>query len=422
MEKDIYKTSRFLYILEAAFEYFISLLMVGAYLAKVTTAIGISDSLTGILTSFVSLGCTFQLFAIFLANKGAVKRKVTILHSINQLFFACIYLVPFFNISKQFKIVLFIIFLLCGHVINNIVNAPKINWFMSLVDDDKRGSFTAGKEIVSLIGGMIFTFIVGMVIDYYESINNQNGIFIFCAIGVLGLMLLHTATLIFSKEKVSENSKRQGSSFSNLISLLKDKKLVKIIILSCLWNVANYATTPFYGTYQIKELGFSMLFVSILSAMYAIIRAIASKPLGKYGDRFSFRKMLMICFSFAFCSFLINTFTAPENGKWLYTIYYVLYAISMAGINSGEMNIIFDNVEKSKRMGALALKSTFAGLAGFLTTLAVSPLVSYIQNNGNVIFGIPVYAQQLLSAIGAVVVLIIMVYLVLNKDLKKQEK
>ena len=34
--KDIYKTSRFLYILEAAFEYFISLLVTGAYLAKIT--------------------------------------------------------------------------------------------------------------------------------------------------------------------------------------------------------------------------------------------------------------------------------------------------------------------------------------------------------------------------------------------------
>ena len=62
-----YKTSRFLYILEAAFEYFISLLVGGAYLAKVTSAIGISDSITGVLNSFVSLGFCFQLFAIFLA-------------------------------------------------------------------------------------------------------------------------------------------------------------------------------------------------------------------------------------------------------------------------------------------------------------------------------------------------------------------
>ena len=110
--KDEYKTSRFLYILEAALEYFISLLLTGAYLAKITSAIGMNDTLTGILTSFVSLGCGFQMIAIFLANKRPVKRWVTILHSLNQLSFALIYLIPFIQLSKTAKIVLFIAFLL----------------------------------------------------------------------------------------------------------------------------------------------------------------------------------------------------------------------------------------------------------------------------------------------------------------------
>ena len=149
---DIYKRSRFLYILEATFEYFISLLVTGAYLAKLTDAIGMNDTMTGILTSFVSLGCGFQIIAIFLANKRPVKRWVTVLHSLNQLAFALIYLVPFINLSSTAKVVIFIAFLLIGHIINNVVNSPKINWFMSLVDDKKRGSFTASKEMVSLIG------------------------------------------------------------------------------------------------------------------------------------------------------------------------------------------------------------------------------------------------------------------------------
>ena len=88
---DKYKFSRFLYILEAAFEYFISLLVTGAYLAKLTTSIGLSDTVTGLLTSFVSLGFGFQVIAIFLANKRPVKRWVAVLHMINQLFFALIW-------------------------------------------------------------------------------------------------------------------------------------------------------------------------------------------------------------------------------------------------------------------------------------------------------------------------------------------
>ena len=87
-KQDGYARSRCLYVAEAALEYFISLLVTGAYLAKITSAIGMSDMLTGILTSFVSLGFGFQIIAVFLANKRPVKRWVTLLHCLNQMAFA----------------------------------------------------------------------------------------------------------------------------------------------------------------------------------------------------------------------------------------------------------------------------------------------------------------------------------------------
>lgn len=160
-KQDGYARSRCLYVAEAALEYFISLLVTGAYLAKITSAIGMSDMLTGILTSFVSLGFGFQIIAVFLANKRPVKRWVTLLHCLNQMAFALIYFIPLVHLSHEMKIFLFIAFLLTGHILNNVVNSPKINWFMSLVEDKRRGSFTANKEMVSLIGGMIFSFFDG---------------------------------------------------------------------------------------------------------------------------------------------------------------------------------------------------------------------------------------------------------------------
>ena len=408
--KDEYKTSRIFYIIEAAVEYFISLLVTGAYFAKITAALGMNDTLTGILTSFVSLGFGFQIIAIFLANKRPVKRWVTVLHSLNQLAFALIYLMPFIKLTKTAKIVLFIAFLLIGHIVNNVVNSPKINWFMSLVDDKKRGDFTASKEMVSRIGGMVFSFAMGAIIDKFEAANNLNGAFIVCGLSVFGLMLLHSATLIFSKEKPVGNTERISNK-ELLGELIKDKNLFKVILISVLWYIVNYAATPFYGSYQIAELGFSMTFVSILSAAYAIVRAIFSKPMGKFADKYSFAKMLNICFIVALIGFTVNVFTVPSNGKIFYTIYYVLYAVAMAGINSSTINLIYDYVEKDKRVGALALSSTFSGFAGFFATIAISPLVSYIQKNGNTFLGLNVYAQQVVSMIAVLLLIVLIVYL-----------
>ena len=408
--KDEYKTSRTLYVIEAALEYFISILVGGAYLAKVSTSIGVSDAVTGILSAFVSLGLSFQMVAIFLAKYQPVKKWVTILHTLNQLAFALVYVVPFFEISKTAKTVLFIIFLLLGHSVNNVVNSPKINWFMTLIDDKKRGTFTANKEIVSLIGGMIFTFIVGQIMDACEAAGNIKAAFVFCGVGIFVLMLLHTATLIFSKEKPVEEKEKTPTK-QMLSGLIRDKNLWKVVMVSVLWNVSHYVATPFYGTYQINELGFSMTFISLLSAGYSILRATCSRPMGKIADKTSFAKMLNICFIVAMVGFAINTFTTPANGKILYTAYYLCYAVAMAGINSGSINLIYDYVDKENRMGAFAFKSAIAGVAGFLTTRACSPLVAYIQANGNTFLGLHVYAQQVTSAFAVLLIGVLLIYL-----------
>ena len=409
-KKDGYEFSRILYIIEAALEYFVSIAVSTIYLAKLTEYIGFSDSLTGILSSFVSLGCGFQMIAIFLANKKPVKRWVTILHILSQVMFAILYLVPLFDFSKEIKTIIFVIMLLGAHIINNVVNAPKINWYMSLVDDKKRGRFTANKEIISLLGGMAFSYFMGSAFDYFEGLGNIKGAFIVGGITIFVLMMLHSATLIFAKEKQSENSKNTTVGVQ-LKRLLKDKTLFKVVLISVLWNVANYVSTPFMGTYQTKELAFTTSFASIIVMAGSLFRVFCSKPLGKFADKHSFTKMLIVCFIIEAVAFGINAFTNPSNGKVVYFIYQLLYSAGMAGINSSVINLIYDYVDAEQRTSALALKQTFAGFAGFFTTLLVSPLVSFIQANGNKVLGISMYAQQLLSLASFVLTIGLLVYM-----------
>ncbi len=413
-EKDKYKTSRLLYIIEAALEYFISIAVGTVYLARITAYIGMSDALTGILSSFVSLGCGFQLIAIFLANKRPVKRWVTLGHMVSQLLFACIYLVPVFNFSKLQKTILFVMLLLVAQIIHNVINSPKINWFMSLVDNDKRGRFTASKEVVSLTSGILFSYALGAVIDFFEAKGDMRTAFIVCGIGLFVLMVLHSLTLIFSKEKTDVQMQAVPVK-DNIKALMKNKTLFKLIIVSVLWNVANYATISFTGTYQAKELGFTATFSSVIIMVASLVRAVASIPMGKFADRYSFRKMLSVCFLIEMIGFGVNIFTNPDNGKWMYFIFYTLHALGMAGINSAVINLIYDYVDEDQRTSALALQQTFAGFAGFFITLLLSPLVSLIQKSN-----FPLYAQQVLSIISFVVVGIELVYI--NTVIKKLKR
>ena len=178
IKKDRYRFSRFLYIIQAAVEYFIATLVGGAYLAKATEAVGMSDDVTAILTALVSLGVGFQLLALFIPRRRTVKSWVTPCMLLYQLIFTFIYVIPLFDITSETKMVIMFAVLLTGHIIQNIVYSPKINWLMGLVEENKRGSFTAVKEIVSLVSGMAYTFIIGLVMDHFEENGDIKGAFV----------------------------------------------------------------------------------------------------------------------------------------------------------------------------------------------------------------------------------------------------
>ena len=99
MEKELNR-SRKLYIAEAALEYLIAILVAGSYLATLTKQLGMSDGLTGILSSVISLGCLFQLLSMIF-RKQTVKRFVVVLSLLNQVLFMLLYAVPLFPISPQ---------------------------------------------------------------------------------------------------------------------------------------------------------------------------------------------------------------------------------------------------------------------------------------------------------------------------------
>ena len=406
---DVYRLSRVMYILQATLEYFISTLVAGAYLAKVTKAVGMSDGMTGILSALVSLGCGMQIIAIFLTRKRRVKRMVITASVINQLLFSLVYLTPFLPESFPIPRSMILLFgLLFAHLIMNVVHASKINWFMSLVDDRIRGTFTAKKEIVSLISGIVFNFVMGSIIDGFNAAGNQNAAFLACAIAILGLTAAHTAAMLIAKEK-TQDTEIVHTSFRRL---LFNKNLLKVILFSVLWHVFQYACSPFLGAYEVGDLGFSMTFIATLTMIASFVRAGVSLPMGRFADKHSFANALIICFVVRTVAFLAIVFASPALGKFLFPVYTVLNAVSMAGISGGTINLVYDYVPREGRVAALALQNAIAGVAGFLTTLAVSPLVGYIQANGNRFLGISIQAQQFLGVIAALGNLGIVFYLV----------
>ena len=154
---DSKERSRLLYIIQAALEYLIAILVAGSFLATLTAELGISDSLTGILSSIIALGCLFQLLSFFI-RRTRVKTMVIIFSIVNQLLFMLLYVIPLPRLPDGVRIGAFVAVIITAYLIYNIILPKNTTWLMSLVDETHRGRFTANKEIVSLLVGMAYTF------------------------------------------------------------------------------------------------------------------------------------------------------------------------------------------------------------------------------------------------------------------------
>lgn len=417
MNDNSLKKSRVLYIFEAGLEYLISILVSGAFLAVVTKELGISDSLTGIISAFISLGCLFQLGSLFI-RRNKVKRFVIWSSILNQILFMLIYVCPIVPIPRDIRTACFVLIIFTAYFIYNLAHPKKISWFMSLVPDKERGRFTAVKEITSLIAGTVFSFVMGEISDRFRAAGNMRGMFITGAVMIFALTVFHTLTMLFSIEP--DSTKVRASSLKTGVLQIKNNKNVrKLTLMFVLWNIASYSTVSFYGSYQINELELPQSVIALLVAAGSISRIVCSVPMGSYADKTGFAKMLRLCLIIVCIAFGCAAFATPSTGLICFLLYYIFHGIAMSGINSALINLVFDYVDKEYRSDALAVTQAVAGVCGFIATLCVSPMVSFVQKEGNTLFGINVYAQQVTSVIAILFTVVTILYLHFNIVKKK---
>lgn len=413
------KRGQLMYNFQAALEYLISILVTGSFLATLTKEIGMSDGLTGILSSVISLGCLFQLFSLSI-RRCKVKNFVIKMSILNQCMFMLLYVIPLVSVEKNFKIATFVVVIIGAYVIYNFAHPKKINWFMSLVEDDNRGTFTAKKEMISLAVGMAFSYSMGAVVDYFVEKNQVRVAFIISAFVIFLLMVLHTVSMVWTVEKPVGIAQEQKFK-KNFGEVLKNKEILAVIMVVALYNIATYAAVPFYGTYQIKELGFNLKFVSILVIFSSLVRIFVSLFWGRYADKKSFAHMMEKCLMLLAVAYVCAAMAVPSNGKIMFLLYYVFYGIAQGGINSALINLIYDYVLPEKRADSLAICQSVAGVIGFVSTLLISPLITAIQNNGNHFLGMAIYAQQITSFLGLLFTLIAVFYVRYVLIMRKKE-
>ncbi|MBQ8717817.1 MAG: hypothetical protein IJY66_00950, partial [Clostridia bacterium] len=167
-----------------------------------------------------------------------------------------------------------------------------------------------------------------------------------------------------------------------------------------------------------KDLLLSVGAVQLINIAGCLALFFLTKPIASYADRRSYAKGIKLGMWIAVVGFVLNMFTAPGSW-WMVIVFTLVYNVSSAGTGQNMYNIIYSYVPEEYFVEASAIKNSVAGLCGFGASVLGGLILDAVQANGNQIFGISVYGQQLLSAISALIFVVAIIFV--SRVLEKRE-
>lgn len=417
-----YKRSRTAYMMQCAFEYFVAIVVGGSFLTKLLGYVGFSDGAIGIISSLISLTCVFQLLSMLVVQKISNTKKYSMtLQAVGRLLFMSLYLIPFLPFAKEYRGALIVAGIVLAYLCYYLATSVTFKWGNSFVDPRKRAEFSAVKEMISLILGMVVTLVVGYVMDVFEASGNLESGFIFCAVAILIFAICDLTCLLLIKNDIKPKAKQEKEPMKVVLQNTIGKRGFRnIIILSTLYNIAVYFSVGFLSTYRLNahELAFSVATVELFNVIGSGVRFLISKPFGRYSDRKSFAKGIELGMILAAASFVLSVFTMPET-RYLAVVQILLYHMASAGVGQNMLNITYNFVDMKYFVQASAIKNALGGLCGFGASLLGSALLTAMQTGGNQLLGIRIYGQQLLSLVTAVLIAVCILF---NRKVVQKEK
>lgn len=396
-----YKKYRRAYVTQCTVEHLVGLLVLDAFLATLLNYLDLSDAMVGIITSFATVAFVFQLFSVALVkSRFSTKKTVIFFDVISQSLFAFIYFLPFFPIAHDAKKGIVVVAVMVAQASKAVTLNLYFKWANRYVEDSERAEFSAKKECVSLICGIVFTAVMGYITDRFKDIGEIEGGLLFIALTMTVLNIINFISLIRIKDEPNRERESMRVSAREVMGhIISNKLFFYYLLIGMLGSVGSGLIGGFIGIYKIRELGLSLFVVQVINITADFVRMGVSMPFARYSKKYGFARGLFLSSIILYIGYFSVIFTAPGT-KWLIIIYSVCLSVSSAGSYQNSFNIAYTLLPQKYMVQAMAILRTLTGVVSFLAALVGGKFLSIIQLNGNTVFGFNLYGQQFLAILG----------------------
>lgn len=342
-----------------------------SFITAFAVYLGLSNFAIGIYAILDTITNVIQVFAAPLFSKiGQSKFVVLTNYTIYRLSSVCFAFIPFLTNNVNVRTFLFFIFATIYAVTGELGYITFVNWRMTLVKKEDRTKFASTRNIYKNTLVMIFSLLMGVVLDQFT--KNGNELYGFLILFLIVFLIAFIDIFIRIKTYKPPIEDKNISIKDSIAKPATDKKFRKILIIGGLNRFAYGMGTMYLNVFLLRYLEINYLYYSILNILINFADAMFSKYWAKKSqDRNWSRVLTPMCLIFILAFIILFIL----NDKVLVLCLPIIYILIGCGNSAYEM---FDHIaiyENSKDNYKTSYVTFERFIEGIVTT--VLPIISY---------------------------------------------
>ena len=164
--------------------------------------------------------------------------------------------------------------------------------------------------------------------------------------------------------------------------------------------------------YHISDLGLTYTFINGMMLLSKVICAVIFPKMGHLADRISYMFIVRLGVVLTALCYISGALCMPGSFSTVTFIAYQIFMYVGTGIfGIGIASVLYSVMPSGDSSHYFAVNSTSNSIIGVICTFLGGIIMDALQKTNVVIFGVHIYAQQILSAIGVVVLILMIIYL-----------
>ncbi len=378
----------------------------GTFYTGLLLLLNADDGFIGTLSLISSGANMLQLFAPLLMERFPKRKTLMIWMRAIILFMNIVVLglTPIMPVGQQGRLLVFAGTVLLMNILNAFLAPGFSVWTMQSLPERVRGSFFT--VITMTVGAVValFNLLGSSVVDFFAARGHEYaGLLILRAVCVV-FVIVDTISYSKIKEYPYPGSDRKFTVKDMLVTPFKEKKYLRTVAMTFLWNIAANIPGSYYTVYLLQEIEVNYSFIMTVSMLNVpavlLLTPVWSRLAAKYN--MSWFKMLYVAMGFYMLHYVLLALVTPST-VFLYPVACIVAYVMGIGINLSFTCIPYVNIPEKNQTAFIGFYSAVANMAVFIGVFIGRLFVTNTETLHFTLLGMPFGGKQMLVLLTAAV-------------------